>query len=252
MEFLPGVHKIPGTRWSRVYLIAGRDSLALVDSGLPGNGGRVDNYIRSIGRDPADIEYVLITHSHPDHTAAALGIARRTGAKIVAHPRDTRTHSKGDVSLSYMGVFTSVRLPIPFLRFTPVGQSVVDGDVLPIGNGIRVLHTPGHTRGSVCYFDESRSVIFTGDTLFSDGQRVSRSVPFPGSDREDYRASVQRLAGMKYSALCGGHGEPLVEGASDAVGHLVRDRPEPPTWGSFLKSIPSRMVRARSFRGEFG
>ena len=250
MEFVPGVHKIPGVLWSCVYLIEGRDSLTLVDSGTPGSGRNVNRYLRSIGRDAADIEYILMTHSHPDHTAAAFGIAKRTGAKIVAHPLDSKVHSNGEVSLSYMGVFTSVRLPIPFLRFTAVAQLVDDGDVLPIGDGMRVLHTPGHTPGSLCYLDESRSLIFTGDTLFSDGNRISRSVPFPGSSFDRYRESVHRLADIPIETLCGGHGSPMVGGASLALRELLRTRPDPPTWGAFLKRIPKRIWRTRNLQGE--
>ncbi len=179
MEIVQGVHKIPGSFWSALYLIESRDSLALVDSGSPGDGRRIEEYLRSIGRDVKDIEYILVTHSHPDHTGSAFALAEKSGARVAAHRLDSKVHPDGEVSLSYMGVFTSVRLPIPYLRFTEVTDLVSDGDVLPIGDGVRVIHTPGHTPGSLCFMDGGRKLLFSGDTLFSDGDRVSRSVPFP-------------------------------------------------------------------------
>ena len=240
---------VPGVRWSRVYLIED-ETLALVDSGLPWNVGGVLKYIRAIGRNPDDLRLVLMTHSHPDHTAGALGLRRRTGAEIVAHAGDTRWHADQEVSLSYMRVFTSLKAPIPFLQRTPVARLVEDGEVLPALGGVRVIHTPGHTSGSVCYLLEDRSLLFSGDTAFSNGRRLSRSLPFFGSDMQDYRRSLDRLAALEFDTLCGGHGEPLVGGASDRLRELLATRPSPPTWPQFLARIPSRMVRIRGFSGE--
>ena len=248
MEIVAGVHAIPGIKWSRAYLIED-DTLALVDIGLPWNVRRVLSYIESIGRKPHELEFILITHSHPDHTSGALAISRRTEAKIVAHAHDTKAHSAGEVSLSYMGAFTSLKLPLPFLQRTPV-TPITDGHVLPLLGGIRVIHTPGHTPGSVCYLLESRGVLFSGDTIFSDGVRVSRSVPFPGYNRSHYRESLDSLAALEFDTLCGGHGEPLVGGASDRLRKLLRARPDPPTWGGFLRGIPGRLFATRSLRDE--
>ena len=140
MEVLPGVHSVPGIGWSPAYLIED-DSLALVDSGLPWNVGGVLNYIRLIGRNPEELKWILMTHSHPDHSGGARAIMRRTGAEIVAHAGDTKTHSNLDVSLSYMGAFTSLRLPVPFLQRAHVDRLVSDEELLPVMGGIRVIHT---------------------------------------------------------------------------------------------------------------
>ncbi len=72
---------------------------------MPGTGHKLDRYMRSIGRDPTG-EYILMTHSQPDHRAAAFGITRRTGPTIVAHHVDTKATLEGDVSLSYMDIVT--------------------------------------------------------------------------------------------------------------------------------------------------
>ena len=239
MEIVKGVHKIPGTFWSALYLIEGKDSLALVDSGSPGDARRVEKYVRSIGREITDIEYILVTHSHPDHTGSAFAIAEKSGARVAAHPLDSKVHSDGEVSLSYMGVFTSVRLPIPYLRFTPVTDLVSDGDVLPIGDGVRVIHTPGHTPGSLCFLDEGRRLLFSGDTLFSDGEGVSRSVPFPGLRRRGV-PQLDQQAGQRElrHAVRGTRESPRGRGdlrSADAaedepgpadVGHVLQERAE--------------------------
>ena len=251
MEIVKGVHKVPGSFWSALYVIEGKDSLTLVDSGSPSDGKRVEGYVNSIGRRLDDIEYILVTHSHPDHTGSVFTLAEKSGARVAAHRLDSKVHPDGDVSLSYMGVFTSVRLPIPYLRFTEVTDLVGDGDVLPIGDGVRVIHTPGHTPGSLCFMDEGRRLLFSGDTLFSDGDGVSRSVPFPGYDGDAYRNSINRLASEDFDTLCGGHGRPLVGGATHALRSLLRTSPDPPTWGMFFKSMPRRLWRGWAPKGEF-
>ena len=178
-----------------------------------------------------------------------LGIKRRTGAEIVAHAADTKAHSDREVSLSYMGVFTSLKLPLPFLQRTPVDSLVTDGQVIPSFGGIRVLHTPGHTGGSVCYLLENRSLLFAGDTLFSDGTRLSRSVPFPGYDAQLYRESLKRLATLQFDALCGGHGVRLAGQASDRLRELLTAKPDPPSWGEFIRSLPRRIYRSGRIGG---
>lgn len=249
MEFLPGVHIVPGTWWSRIYLIEG-EKLALVDTGIAWNAGKVLDYIRAIGRKPEDLEYILMTHSHPDHASSALALCQRTGACIVAHAGDTRTCSDQQVSLSYMGVFNCLKLPLPFFQRACVGQVVQGGEELPIGGGMQVVHTPGHTPGSVCYLLKERGVLFSGDTLFSDGVRLSRSVPFPGYNARHYQESLEKLAALDFEALCGGHGAPLLRGASGQLRRLLASRPEPPSWASYLGSLPRRLYQARGLRGE--
>lgn len=195
------------------------------------------DYIRAVGRRPEELDLVLMTHSHPDHYNGARSLNRRTGARLVAHPGDTKTVHNSEVRL---------RPQLPFLRGTPLDRTIEEGELLPVADGIRVIHTPG----SVCYLLEDRGVLFSGDTLFSDGVRLSRSVPFPRYDGHDLRASLARLATMEFEVLCGGHGEPLMGGASDTLRTLLATRPEPPTWGSYLRNIPRRLYQRRGLSGE--
>lgn len=248
LEILPGIHVVPGVNWSRTYLIEG-ETLALVDSGLPWNGGHALRYIGEIGRRPDEVSHLLVTHAHPDHTGSARRLARETGARVAAHAADTRGRD-GRARLGYMGLFGALPGPVPFLGRVPVTEPVEEGDVLPIGAGVRVIHTPGHTAGSVCYLDEGTGTLFSGDTIFSDGQRISRSVPFPGYDAEGYRASLERLAGLDFEAVCGGHGAPLISGGAGALRDLLARRPALPTWRGFFRSIPRRIRNSRGVKGE--
>ena len=248
MEILPGIHALPNVKWSRPYLIEG-DTLALVDAGLPWSAGNILKYIREIGREPEELSHLLVTHAHPDHIGSASSVAKKTGARVIAHQADTKRRGNG-ASLNYMGVFGSLPVPLPFFERTPVATLVDEGDVLPIAGGIRVIHTPGHTPGSVCFLEEGTGSLFSGDTIFSDGERVSRSVPFPGYDAEAYRTSLARLATLDFDAICGGHGAPLKSGGAGKLQELLEARPELPTWRQFFRSIPRRIKRSQSMTGE--
>ncbi len=240
-----------GVRWSRLYLMEDDDALALVDTGPPWSARNLFRYIESIGRKPDELRAILMTHGHPDHSGSAYAIIERSGAELFAHAGDTRPGSGDGASQSHTDLDPRLRPPLPFFRPPPVSRHVEDGQLLPILGGIRVLDTPGHTPGSVCYLLEGQSLIFSGDTVFSDGKRVSRSVPFPGYDRARYTVSLQKLAALEFDALCGGHGSPLLGGASDKLRDLLAARPDPPTWRDFFKGAPRRILQSRGLGGEF-
>ena len=212
MEVLPGVHQVEGVRWSNVYLIED-EVMALVDTGPPGSAGRVARLIKALGRKPEELRYILLTHSHPDHTGSVAAIRKLTGAQVMAHSHDTRQHEAGDTSASYMGLFGSLPLPIPFLRRAPVDIMAEEEHPLPGLGGLKVIHTPGHTPGSLCFLLEDKGVLFTGDTLFSNGVRFSGSMPYPGSSMADYHSSLLKLRQLDFRVACGGHGRPLAQGS---------------------------------------
>ena len=246
MEIIPGIHAIPGTHISRVYLIED-DELSLVDTGMPWSAGSVIKYIRSIGRRPHELSRILLTHSHPDHVGGAPGILKRSDASVFAHQADSRQRQGDYRTLDYMGIFGPIEASLPFFRRTRVDCLVAEDDLIPTAGGIRVLYTPGHTPGSVCYLLEREGLLFSGDTIFAGHGRVSRSLPFPGTDIAQYMQSVERLAAMDFDILCGGHGEPLVVGASRALRTLLQRKPNPPTWRDFFfRRLPRRLFLHRS------
>ena len=249
MEIFPSVHMVPSVRWSRAYLIVG-ETLTLVDSGLPWNPSSIVKYIRSIGREPSDLRQILVTHSHPDHTGGTPSLVKETGAHVVAHRSDTKRLDGNREVLAYIGNLGKVNAPLPFMGRVPVTSLAEDGDILPIHGGMRVIHTPGHTAGSVCYLLEENGTLFTGDTIFSDGDELSRSVPFPGYDRDRYIRSLKRLSEFGFEGVCGGHGTPLLAGGSVKLQTLLRESPDPPTWRGFFKSLPRRLSDAGVFTGE--
>ncbi|MCH7606906.1 MAG: MBL fold metallo-hydrolase [Chloroflexi bacterium] len=222
MEIRPGIHQVPGLRWSNAFLLVEDHRLTLIDAGLPGNGRHILRYIHHLGRDPSDLHQIVLTHSHPDHTGPIKQLSQLTGATIAVHAGDTRKQpDTGERRLHYPGQPPALGWNVPFLRRIPAHETLEDGQVLPVFGGLHVLHTPGHTPGSVCLHLPDQGVLFTGDMLLANGHRFRRPVYFPGTNLQDYRDSVQRLSQVSFETACVGHGSPLLEGGTERLQEML-------------------------------
>ena len=98
-----------------------------------------------------------------------------------------------------------------------------DGDVLPVLGGLEVIHTPGHTPGSVCLWAPRDGLLFTGDVLQRRFGRVSFASSLFSDDVRAARRSVQRLASLDVRAIVFGHYPPLTDGARDVIARLAHE-----------------------------
>lgn len=233
MEVVPGVHRLPHIRGPNVYLLEDGD-LTLIDTGWPGNANAILDYIRALGRHPRELGRILITHGHPDHTGSARALREATGARVLVHPADTRVGADGVTYIRHVGVL----FPLPPVWRVPVDGPLQDGEVLPVLGGLRVVHTPGHTPGSVCLFLEGRGVLFTGDLVTQRGPFIARSVPFPGTNLREYHRSLERVARMEFEVACLAHGGVLPRRASEVLGRVARWHLEAPRHLRWLHNIP--------------
>lgn len=148
-----------------------------------------------------EIDTIVLTHCHFDHTAYVKEIAHMCKAKVAIHTIDAGGLVDDTRSLS--------------LHFGARSPGVVPDVVLGEGDtigGLTVLHTPGHTPGSICLFSEREGVLISGDTVFSDG--CFGRYDFPGGSRMELRRSLDRLSLLEVAGLYPGHGEPVEQGGS--------------------------------------
>lgn len=164
----------------------------LVDAGLvPG----------TIEKFRGAVDTIVLTHCHFDHTARVREVAKICDAKVAIHELDADGLRNDITSLSFhFGERSPGIEPDIILR---------DGD--RIGN-LTVLHTPGHTPGSICLYHEASQALISGDTVFTDG--CFGRYDFPGGSREQLEASLMRLAEIPVEELCPGHGQPVAGGGS--------------------------------------
>ncbi|MCL2578098.1 MAG: MBL fold metallo-hydrolase [Defluviitaleaceae bacterium] len=124
-------------------------------------GDCFDAIKKTIEENKIKVSGILLTHGHFDHTFRANEVRELTNAPIYAHKEEIGVLQNPEYNRSgYRGLDVSV---IPDKLFS-------DGDVFTFSNGeeLKVIHTPGHTAGGVCYYDEKAGIIFTGDTLFKE------------------------------------------------------------------------------------
>lgn len=177
MQVTPSIHALrhtftipaaPGIvldRFVYSYIIFG-ETITLIDTGVAGCEKAIFNAIRSAGRDPAEIALIILTHSHPDHIGAAKAIRDASGCSIAAHPAERGWIE--DVERQ------NRERPVPGFA-TLVGGSVQLDHELVDGDGIEpddtravdllVLHTPGHSPGSISLWMESEGTLFSGDAI---------------------------------------------------------------------------------------
>lgn len=168
---------VVGPIQSNCYIVWDKDTSrgAVVDP-----GGDLENIKRAVGEAGCSVEWVLLTHGHFDHVFYAQDIAEIYGAKIAIHPSDVELmHDTLDIAESFYNLG----------EYKPAepDKLLSDGDIIAIGDlQIRVMHTPGHSPGGVCY--DCGTVVFTGDTLFAGS--VGRT-DFPGGSFEQLVSSIK-------------------------------------------------------------
>ncbi|OGO03558.1 MAG: hypothetical protein A2Y60_05475 [Chloroflexi bacterium RBG_13_54_9] len=241
MEILPQVHRVEGTRGANVFLLADQ-TLALIDTGFAGNAERIIAYIRKIGRQPQELSHIILTHNHPDHAGSANQLKALTRASIMAHPAEaimeadpgaTQASSRGPIPRWFAGMLTS-----PFhSAHIKADVFINEGDMIPFLGGLRVLHTPGHTPGSICLFLEKQNAIFVGDVVLNHGDKLSRPLPNPSTDLDQAKESLRKLAQLSFDACFFSHGEPILENASERIRQLAYTSITTPLWWRILKNL---------------
>lgn len=140
-----------------------------------------------IAKENVNLMYVLLTHGHFDHVSGVYGLQHEEGAAVVIHTND-REHLLDPKKSLAEGNFPEPHQPVK------ADILVEDGDIIMLGeSAIKVMHTPGHTNGSVCYILEDDRVIFSGDTLFC--MTAGRTDFWDGSD-EKMIASLKNLIAL--------------------------------------------------------
>lgn len=163
---------------------------AIIDCGVFNN--KLEHTLKSAGVEK--LKYILLTHGHFDHIMGVRKLKEAFGGQVVVHTQDEPCLRRSDKSLCARWGFECPGFDADI--------TVKDGDILKLGDEeIEVMHTPGHTVGSVCY--KTKSIIFSGDTLF---HMTCGRTDFPGGSDEQMMASLKRLSELEGEyRVCPGH-----------------------------------------------
>src|SRR5512146_3351747 len=123
-------------------------------------GDEIDEIVRIVERDGLKVKQILITHAHIDHVGGAMKLKQLTGAPILLNQNDQALLKMMDMQAAWVGMRPPGQIAID--------QSVKDADRLKVGNlEATVMHTPGHTEGSICLYFPAEQKLIAGDTLFA-------------------------------------------------------------------------------------
>jgi hydroxyacylglutathione hydrolase len=204
------LHRVVGPLATNVHVLADertRDAIA-IDTATPCLAWIADELA---ARDWT-LKLIVSTHGHWDHIGDNAAVAEHTGAEIAVHPldRERLTHPTPVLSAPF-----EVVPSIPAVELAEGGE-IRFGEIR-----LTVLHTPGHTEGSVCLLGRDDGLLFSGDTLFAGGWG---RVDLPGGDAAEMAASLARLTELEDAVhVLPGHGSATTIGRERAWLELVRD-----------------------------
>jgi glyoxylase-like metal-dependent hydrolase (beta-lactamase superfamily II) len=213
LKIVDGVHQVDGVN-GNVYLVEDDAKLILIDTGLPRSSGKIIKYIKQLGYEPSSVSTIILTHFHIDHVGSAKKMQELTNAKIAVH------EAEADVVAAKKSPPKPKKLLVKALnsifKATPVEPDLLIKDGDKIG-GLLVIHTPGHSEGSISLLDETRKVMFVGDAVrFVDGKVEGPPEGFT-LDMARAKESIGRISTFDFDVMLSGHGEPLMPYASEKL-----------------------------------
>lgn len=219
MEIVDGIHKVEGVT-ANTYVITDGEDLTIVDTGMPRSARKILNYVHRINHQTSNISNILLTHCHIDHVGSAYELRRITNAKLGIHLEDADYLSgkkpvpgpKGALGILFKAMS-------PFFRFKTVEPDMTLRENDKVGR-FTVIHTPGHTPGSICLYDPEKKVLFAGDTIKFDGKRLSGPPERFTPDMQLAILSIGKISKLDFNLMLSGHGEPLKSDASERVKEL--------------------------------
>jgi len=227
-EIAPAVYSLGHGKGGHVhaFLVDAGAELSLVDTLFEGDAQLVLEAIRALGRSPADLKRIALTHAHRSHLGGLATLKRETKARIYAHAweadivagerRAQPVTLLPRQSLRLIPFQVGLRFNVPRHRPCPVDEELVDGDAF---GPFQVLHTPGHSPGHLSFWWEEHRFLVAGDAVAT-WPSVSGGWTAFNLNRTEHAKSLRRMAALDAHVVGVGHGEPITENAADTV-HAV-------------------------------
>ncbi len=233
-EVVPGVVRL-GTDVVNWYLVESDGKVVVVDAGQPAYRPQLDRGLRALGRKPADVAAVILTHAHADHIGVAEKLRTELGIPVYVHKDDEelaktrKAFGKTEASmLPYLRHPAALKLLAHLSTsggLPPKIEEVVTfeaDDELDVPGRPRVIHTPGHTMGHVAFHFPQHGALFAGDLICTwnplTGGRGPQLLPRAFNlSTPSMLDSLTKIQDLDANAVLVGHGPPWTESPRSAV-----------------------------------
>lgn len=230
VEIVPSVYRIPtlGDFINTFVFVETDGSVTLVDTGLKKAPPKIVAGLAAIGKSPADVQCIVLTHAHSDHAGGAADLVQQAALTGVAiHEADAEFIEEGfapplDQSLISARVLT--RLPRASFDPVQVSERLTDGQLLDVAGGLRVHHTPGHSPGHTSLVHEPTRTMITGDAIWNMASRMTWPVPQFCTSVKLNKQSAHVLGELEYDIVGFTHGPHIDTNAREAVRGFLRKK----------------------------
>jgi glyoxylase-like metal-dependent hydrolase (beta-lactamase superfamily II) len=207
------------------FLLGTPDDFTLIDTGTPGKTKNLTAQLEEHRYALSGLRTIVLTHCHADHTGGVADLVKRSGAKVAAHQEEIPYVKQEQVlpanswlKHAMLWVFDRVFST----HITQVDIVLHDGDTIDILGGLKVIHVPGHTPGSIALYQPERRIMFFGDVIFNEKSGLRIAPNIFNTDTEQTKEAARKLASYSIDIACFGHGEPMTEHAGDNIRKVIK------------------------------
>ena len=214
---------------ARVTVLVQDGRAILVDAGLQGSLTPITGGLKDLGLSLDQIDTVVITHAHPDHCGGLGEVVAGRSIAVAAHRLDADIISgmktpPNPLQNEFFAKMAEPVLPKLMGSLVPVDLPLEDGDLIPFGTEVRIVHLPGHTAGSIALHLPSKRVIIVGDAL---QYKFSRKLSPPShrvtQNSEEALRSLEKLLDLDFDVICFSHFPPMRKNARAALQKMIEE-----------------------------
>ncbi len=234
IKLFDDLHLIDGIGEAHVFLLGSPEGYCLIDSGIFKRTHTLIAGLEESGFPLSNLRTIVLTHCHCDHIGGVSELVRASGASVAAHPDDIPyILQQAVIPGPYHNMMVQEQKYMQRLgcRVARVDKALKDGETIDALGGLRVIHTPGHTPGSIAFYQPERQIMFFGDVIRNHPKRgLEIGVPEEFNvDTPRTRVDARKLLRYPIEYALFSHGRPILGNAGGALARLVEgvniDRP---------------------------
>ena len=212
---------------SRVTALIGKDRALLIDAGMKGSENLILSGLDELGVSADMLSGVIVTHYHPDHAGGVQELVYERNIPVMAHRLDSQFLKGAEEQPNPFQRRLMARLAAPLMErvnasTTPIDTELEDGDTVPFDFPVQIVHTPGHTPGSIAIFLPDQKVVIVGDALqYRLGRKLTPPAAAVTQDPERAMESLRKLVRLDFHTICFSHFPPFHGAARAALRQML-------------------------------